>query len=72
MYTSPYLTFQTWSLKREYIDALEGDEGLRCAPFDFQPIDAPERVLAGSHYCYEPMMRGIRSFPMPSAVDREQ
>lgn len=72
MYTSPYLSMQAWSLKREYLDALEPDEGVRHAPMDFQPIDAPERVLAGSHYCYVPYTPGIRSFPMPSCVDREQ
>ena len=69
MLTSPYLCYSVHQMKPSYLE-VTSDE-ISTSPLDFQALDAPSCVPAGSHYQYRPIM-GIKPFPLPSAFFREQ
>lgn len=69
MLTSPYLCYSQREMKASYQEATYDENNY--SPLDFQALDAPSCVPAGSHYQYRPIM-GIKPFPLPSAFSREQ
>lgn len=69
MLTHPYLTYSSFGMKPSYQEATASE--VEYSPLDFQPIDAPSCMPAGSWYQYQPLTRGLKPWPMPAACDRE-
>lgn len=69
MLTSNYLCYSPSEMKASYQEATYDENNY--SPLDFQALDAPSCVPAGSHYQYRPVI-GIKPFPLPSAFSREQ
>lgn len=69
MLTSNYLCYSVHQMKPSYLEVTSDETSY--SPLDFQALDAPPCVPAGSHYQYQPFT-SIKPFPLPSAFFREQ
>ena len=72
MRTNPSINYQSFAMKREYLDAVLNEPcgWLSDAPFDFGAIDAPSRMPAGSTYSYAFIPRIGGFTDMPSSTGR--
>ena len=70
MLTSNYLCYSPFEMKASYQEATSDETSY--SPLDFQALDAPGCLPAGSHYQYRPVIMGIKPFPLPAAFSREQ
>lgn len=72
MITASFVTFRAWQMKPEYRDAVADELAHVYGPHDFNALDAPEHMAAGSTYSYEYTMIAPGKFTdMPSACARE-